>query len=98
MTYSARYVPKGSKTPPPGMESNRTSVFICLELIGGSKTNFFGVTLLSVFDKCEISRALERVKQNYSFIEKKITRGRLGSTWTKRLVKINRNNVKGCEY
>lgn len=98
MTYSARYVPKGSKTPPPGMESNRTSVFICLELIGGSKTNFFCVTLLSVFDKCEISMALERVKQNYSFIEKKITRGRLGSTWTKRLVKINRNNVKGCEY
>lgn len=41
MTYSARYVPKGSKTPPPGMESNRTSVFICLELIGGSKTIFF---------------------------------------------------------
>lgn len=50
MTYSARYVPKGSKTPPPGMESNRTSVFICLKLIGGSKTNFFCVTLLSVFD------------------------------------------------
>lgn len=70
MTYSARYVPKGSKTPPPGMESNRTSVFICLGLIGGSKTNFFCVTLLSVFDKCEISMALERVKQNYSFIEK----------------------------
>lgn len=78
MTYSARYVPKGSKTPPPGMESNRTSVFICIELIGGSKTNFFFfVTLLSVFDKCEISRALERVKQNYSFIEKKSQEGGL---------------------
>lgn len=77
MTYSARYVPKGSNTPPPGMESNRTSVFICLELIGGSKTNFFCVTLLSVFDKCEISMALERVKQNYSFIEKKSQEGGL---------------------
>lgn len=42
-------------------------------------------------------KALERVKLNYSFTEK-ITRGWLGSTWTKRLVKINRNNVKGCEY
>lgn len=66
-----------SNTPPPGMESNRTSVFICLELIGGSKTNFFCVTLLSVFDKCEISMALERVKQNYSFIEKKSQEGGL---------------------
>lgn len=62
MIYFVWYVFKGLNILFLGMEFNWVLVFICLELIGGLKINFFFVILYFVFDKCEIFRVFECVK------------------------------------